>query len=86
MTAIEHVRRRALGTDRNRWHPKINDWRMMKRSNRLLTIGSALTCGAALTISAYAGGIMLYEIATPDVGPASAGCAARAQDPSTFNQ
>jgi len=56
----------------------------MKRINRLITIGSALACGAALTPSAYSGGIILYEIATPDVGLASAGYAARAQDPSTL--
>src|SRR5215469_7488171 len=32
---------------------------------------------------AFAGGFFLYEIGTPDVGLASAGYAARAQDPST---
>src|SRR5215469_15166987 len=34
--------------------------------------------------SAQAGGISLYEIATPDVGLASAGYAARADDASTL--
>ena len=56
----------------------------MKRTNRLKAMGSALACGAALAPSAHSGGIILYEIATPDVGLASAGYAARAQDPSTL--
>ncbi len=56
----------------------------MKHTKRFLTFGSALACGAALTPSAYPGGIILYEIATPDVGLATAGYAARAQDPSTL--
>ena len=56
----------------------------MKHTNRLITIGSALACGAALAPAAHSGGIILYEIATPDVGLASAGYAARAQDPSTL--
>lgn len=42
-----------------------------------------LAGGVLLTESARAGGIGLYEIATPDVGLASAGYAARAQDAST---
>jgi len=43
-----------------------------------------LTAGmSALAPSLCAGGIGLYEIATPDVGLASAGYAARAQDPAT---
>jgi long-chain fatty acid transport protein len=33
---------------------------------------------------ARAGGIALYEIGTPDVGQAAAGCAARAQDAATL--
>ncbi len=48
-----------------------------------MLIASALACGATLGPSAHAGGVFLYEIATPDVGLASAGYAARAQDPST---
>jgi len=56
----------------------------MKRTNRRTTIGYALACGPALTPSAHPGGIILYEIATPDVGLASAGYAARAEDPSTL--
>ena len=56
----------------------------MKRITKLTFIGSALACGAALSTTVQAGGIELYEIATPDVGLASAGYAARAQDASTL--
>jgi long-chain fatty acid transport protein len=55
----------------------------MKRNKLLTSIGSALACGVVLPQSSQAGGIFLYEIATSDVGLASAGYAARAQDPST---
>ena len=44
---------------------------------------SALAGTALLSVSAYGGGLSLYEIATPDVGLASAGYASRAQDAST---
>ena len=45
---------------------------------------SALTLAAFLVASsAWAGGLYLYELGTPDVGLASAGWAARAQDAST---
>ncbi|MEN6467252.1 MAG: outer membrane protein transport protein [Syntrophaceae bacterium] len=43
-----------------------------------LLLGAILTAGPA-----WAGGIMLYQIGTPDVGLAAAGYAARAQDAST---
>ena len=56
----------------------------MKHPTALTLIGSALACGAVLPQSSQAGGIQLYEIATPDVGLASAGYAARAQDASTL--
>ncbi len=56
----------------------------MKRTAKLTLIGSALACGASLPQIARAGGISLYEIATPDVGLASAGYSARAQDASTL--
>jgi|CZKM01.1.fsa_nt_gi long-chain fatty acid transport protein len=56
----------------------------MKRNTKLTVIGSAVACGAALSTTVHAGGIELYEIATPDVGLASAGYAARAQDASTL--
>jgi long-chain fatty acid transport protein len=46
-----------------------------------LLTGAALV---ALASSALAGGIQLYEISTPDIGLASAGYAARAQDASTL--
>jgi long-chain fatty acid transport protein len=55
----------------------------MKHSTKLTLIGSMLACGAVLPQSSQAGGIELYEIATPDVGLASAGYAARAADAST---
>ena len=43
-----------------------------------------LACGATLPVTVHGGGIQLYEIATPDVGLASAGYAARADDASTL--
>lgn len=56
----------------------------MKRSTRLTTIGAAIACWAIVTQTVQAGGIILYEIATPDAGLASAGYAARADDASTL--
>jgi long-chain fatty acid transport protein len=52
----------------------------MKLNSKLKVIGSALACGAGLAPTGHAGGLELYELATPDVGLASAGYAARAQD------
>jgi long-chain fatty acid transport protein len=57
---------------------------IVKQAKRFMVISSALACGVALTPPAHPGGLSLYEIATPDVGLASAGYAARAQDPSTL--
>ena len=56
----------------------------MKPTRILTSIGVALATGALLTLSAVAGGISLYEIGTPDIGLASAGYSARAQDASTL--
>jgi long-chain fatty acid transport protein len=56
----------------------------MKQTPKLTLIGAALACSAALAPTAYAGGIQLYEFGTPDVGLASAGWAARAQDAGTL--
>jgi long-chain fatty acid transport protein len=56
----------------------------MKHTSKLTLLGAALACGATATQTAQAGGISLYEIGTPDVGLASAGFAARAQDASTL--
>jgi long-chain fatty acid transport protein len=56
----------------------------MKLTKILALIGSALAGAALLPLSALAGGISLYEIGTPDVGLASAGYSARAQDASTL--
>ncbi|MEN6373908.1 MAG: OmpP1/FadL family transporter [Smithella sp.] len=50
------------------------------------SVAEALCCVIIVTLacgSAWAGGIMLYQIGTPDVGLAAAGYAARAQDAST---
>lgn len=44
---------------------------------------AALIVAAAACHGAHAGGISLYEVGTPDVGLASAGYAARAQDAAT---
>jgi len=56
----------------------------MKTTRILVLIGTTLAGVALVTTSALAGGLGLYEIATPDVGLASAGYAARAQDASTL--
>jgi len=56
----------------------------MKRTTLLTCIGLALAGGALVAPSALAGGLDLYEISTPDVGLASAGSAAGAQDASTL--
>jgi long-chain fatty acid transport protein len=50
--------------------------------NPLKLAGSALAGSALLSLSAHGGGLELYEIATPDVGLASAGYASRVQDAS----
>ena len=56
----------------------------MRLTRTLATIGIVLTCSVGVPLSAPAGGIDLYEMATPDVGLASAGYSARAQDASTL--
>lgn len=56
----------------------------MKRILNLRLTGAILLAGAAAIQTARAGGIELYEIATPDTGLASAGYAARANDASTL--
>ena len=56
----------------------------MKKIVPLALTGTVLAGGALLNQSAQAGGIELYEIGTPDVGLASAGYSARAQDASTL--
>ena len=56
---------------------------MNKAAKATLTT-TALVCSAFIPFTAGAGGISLYEIATPDLGLASAGYAARAEDASTL--
>lgn len=56
----------------------------MNLKSKLTLGGAALACASLAPQISYAGGIDLYEIATPDVGLASAGYAARAQDASTL--
>jgi long-chain fatty acid transport protein len=55
----------------------------MNRNSKRVIGGLALVGLATLARSVHAGGIELYEIATPDVGLASAGYASRAEDAST---
>ena len=55
----------------------------MKRINKLAATGVVLASAALTAQSLQAGGIILYELATPDVGLASAGYASRADDAST---
>jgi long-chain fatty acid transport protein len=56
----------------------------MKQKANLTLISAVVFCCASLPHTTRAGGISLYEIATPDAGLASAGYAARAQDASTL--
>ncbi|MEI6193785.1 MAG: outer membrane protein transport protein [Verrucomicrobiota bacterium] len=56
----------------------------MKLTKIFTVAGVVLAGGALLDQSTRAGGIDLYEISTPDVGLASAGYAAAAQDASTL--
>jgi long-chain fatty acid transport protein len=56
----------------------------MKRINKLTSTGVVLASAALTAQSLQAGGIILYELATPDLGLASAGYAARADDASTL--
>jgi long-chain fatty acid transport protein len=55
----------------------------MKTFTKSTLLASAMAYGALLPQTVNAGGIVLYEIATPDVGLAAAGYAARADDAST---
>jgi long-chain fatty acid transport protein len=52
----------------------------MKPMNKRTVTGVALAGVAISAQSLQAGGIILYELATPDLGLASAGYAARADD------
>lgn len=56
---------------------------MMTRT-RIQQLAATAACCAALTQMVHGSGIILYEIATPDVGLASAGSASRAEDASTL--
>ncbi len=56
----------------------------MKHNTKLALTGTALACCIIAMQTARGGGIELYEIATPDVGLASAGYSARAEDASTL--
>jgi long-chain fatty acid transport protein len=56
----------------------------MKHNTKRILLALTLAGGATVTPPARGGGIMLYEIATPDVGLASAGYASRADDASTL--
>lgn len=55
----------------------------MKRREWIRTTCAVLLATLCMCGSAWAGGIMLYEFGSPDVGLAAAGYAARAQDAST---
>jgi len=57
----------------------------MKGTKKILLICAVLSMAVGLcSVGAWAGGIALYEMGTPDVGLAAAGWAARAQDASTL--
>ena len=61
----------------------------MKKKNtqiqtlRAMIVGSLVAAGTLAAVPVSAGGLLLYEIGTEDVGLASAGYTARAQDAST---
>lgn len=55
----------------------------LARRLRTAALAAALALGAGATGPSLAGGILLYEVGTADVGLAAAGYAARAQDAST---
>jgi len=55
----------------------------MQLRTKLMLIGAAIVGAALAPQFVQAGGIELYEIASPDIGLASAGYSARAQDAST---
>src|SRR5579883_17264 len=57
--------------------------RQTMKSSQRLALSAAIAGASTLPQLALAGGFSLYEISTPDVGLASAGYAARAQDAST---
>ena len=56
---------------------------MQTRTLRAMVAGTLIAAGALAGAPASAGGLLLYEIGTEDVGLASAGYTARAQDAST---
>jgi len=56
----------------------------MKLTTKLSIVSCALACSALAPHTAQGGGIVLYEIASPDIGLASAGYSARSQDASTL--
>ncbi|HTY89392.1 MAG TPA: outer membrane protein transport protein [Candidatus Acidoferrum sp.] len=56
----------------------------MKTARILVLISAAFAGSALVQNTARAGGLFLYELGTPDVGLASAGYSARAQDASTL--
>ncbi|MEJ0091147.1 MAG: hypothetical protein WDM80_15565 [Limisphaerales bacterium] len=56
----------------------------MKSARPIKRIAVILTGAMLVPQAVFAGGLSLYEIGTPDVGLASAGYAARAQDASTL--
>ena len=59
----------------------MRDIRHVRRRNRVVAAG-VLTATVATT-SAHAGGLFLYEMGTPDLGTASAGRAAAADNAAT---
>lgn len=57
---------------------------IMERPFFILIIVCVFVCAICVVSNVQAGGILVYELGTPDVGRASAGWAARANDPSTL--
>src|SRR5881628_728084 len=80
-SSSDEARHEGLGLDRSRLVHRKGGIRRMKATRPFALILAGLV---VLALPAFGGGIELYEIATPDVGLASAGYAARAQDASTL--
>jgi long-chain fatty acid transport protein len=54
------------------------------RDARRRVAGTLLVASAFVPAAAHAGGILLYEVESPDIGYASAGYASRADGPATL--
>src|SRR5436309_8084215 len=66
-----------------KWRPSMLSDRTCKSALERAVVAASLALAGTLSGPAVAGGMMAYELGTADVGLASAGYGARAQDAST---